>query len=197
MRRDVIQVDGPDAVKYLHSQLSQDIAGLADGQSAWALLLQPTGKVEALVEVTRHGAERVGVEVDAGYGQAVLDRLTRFMIRTKATLTLHPSAGTQMADDAERIERRRPAMGTEIEPGVTIPAETGVLDRAVSFTKGCYPGQELVERMDARSAVARRTLEAIDVPAGTAVGDVVDVDGRAATVTTVHGQRALAYVARR
>ena len=35
----------------------------------------------------------------------------------------------------------------EIVPGETIPAETGITDVAVSFTKGCYPGQELVERM--------------------------------------------------
>ena len=48
-------------------------------------------------------------------------------------------------------------MGAEIVPGETIPAETGLTDVAVSFTKGCYPGQELVERMDSRARRPRAT----------------------------------------
>ena len=46
-------------------------------------------------------------------------------------------------------------MGREITE-VTIPAESGVVPFAVSFTKGCYPGQELVERMDSRGSQAPR-----------------------------------------
>lgn len=42
-------------------------------------------------------------------------------------------------------------------PGV-LPAETGLLNRAVSFTKGCYLGQEVVARMHARNVVARRLV---------------------------------------
>ena len=49
-------------------------------------------------------------------------------------------------------------MGAEIVPGETIPAVTGVTGVAVSFTKGCYPGQELVERMDSRGAEAPASL---------------------------------------
>ena len=39
-----------------------------------------------------------------------------------------------------------------------MPAETGLADVAVSFTKGCYPGQELVERMDSRGSTAPHLL---------------------------------------
>jgi glycine cleavage system aminomethyltransferase T len=39
-----------------------------------------------------------------------------------------------------------------------LPAETGLLERAVSFTKGCYLGQEVVARMHARSQVARKLV---------------------------------------
>ena len=42
-------------------------------------------------------------------------------------------------------------MGSEITDK-TIPAATGQIDRSVSFTKGCYTGQELVARVDSRSA---------------------------------------------
>lgn len=69
----------------------------------------------------------------------------------------------------------------------------------VSFTKGCYPGQELVERMDARQAAARRHLVVVDVPVEATVGDTV---GRHASehgpvlLTSVSGTRALGYAGR-
>ena len=54
-------------------------------------------------------------------------------------------------------------MGFEIVPGETIPAVTGVVPVAVNFTKGCYPGQELVERMDSRGADAPKSLRIVEV----------------------------------
>ncbi len=82
------------------------------------------------------------------------------------------------AFNAARIEAGTPLFGIDFElaepaiPGVkaqaieadaprvigVLPAETGLLDRAVSFTKGCYLGQEVVARMHARSQVARRLV---------------------------------------
>ncbi len=100
---------------------------------------------------------------------------------------------------AARIEAGWPAMGAEILPGETIPAETGaaVVAAAVSFTKGCYPGQELVERMDSRSSSAPRLLRVVDVPDGTSAGDPLLRDGdEIGTVTSVRGTRALALVKR-
>lgn len=43
-------------------------------------------------------------------------------------------------------------------PSGALPAETGLFDRAVSVTKGCYLGQEIVARMHARSQVARKVV---------------------------------------
>jgi folate-binding protein YgfZ len=55
-----------------------------------------------------------------------------------------------------RIEAGRPLFGIDFDDA-TLPAETGpLLNRAVSFTKGCYPGQEVVARMHARHQVARQ-----------------------------------------
>ena len=90
-------------------------------------------------------------------------------------------------------------MGSEITPGETIPAETGVTAVAVNFTKGCYPGQELVERMDSRGAAAPRQLRIVEADEGAKPGDpVVDpVTGESVgTLTTVSGRRALGYVRR-
>ncbi|MFM8827183.1 MAG: YgfZ/GcvT domain-containing protein [Actinomycetota bacterium] len=70
-----------------------------------------------------------------------------------------------------RADARWPAMGSDIEEG-DVPATTGVLSVAVSFTKGCYPGQELVERMDSRNSsapVVLRAVPATAAPAGCTV----------------------------
>lgn len=79
------------------------------------------------------------------------------------------------AFNAARIEAGRPLFGVDFDDSV-LPAETGQLDRAVSFTKGCYLGQEVVARMHARGQVARRLvgirMEADALPiAGTKVLD--------------------------
>lgn len=56
---------------------------------------------------------------------------------------------------AERVRCSWPVFGVDIDAD-TIPAETSLVDVCVSFTKGCYPGQELVERMDSRGSTAPR-----------------------------------------
>jgi folate-binding protein YgfZ len=102
-----------------------------------------------------------------------------------------PPAGVPegSADDllAARVTAAWPAMGAEIVPGETIPAETGVIDLAVSFTKGCYPGQELVERMDSRAVTAPRVLRRMGAAEAASLG---------ARVTSAHGDDVLAYVPR-
>ena len=224
--RDVVQVRGPDALSYLHGQVSQDLLDLAVGESRWTFLLQPTGKIDVLARVERTADDTFVFDVDAGYGEALVARLNRFRIRVKADVEPlpwrviavrgddgadgvddivgpdpQPPAGTREGTLAEleqaRIEAGWPAMGAEIRPGETIPAETGITDRAVNFTKGCYPGQELVERMDSRGAVAPRSLRVLDVDAGVRPGDPIVHDGvEVGVLTSVAGTSALGLVRR-
>lgn len=243
--RDVLMVEGPDALDYLHSQLSQDLRPLAVGHAVPSLVLDPTGKVVALVRVLRSGDAALVVDVDAGFGEVLAARLQRFKIRVQAEVTtipwrclavrstdgepleLAPSAGavavpawwgdgtavdllgpaprppdgivegTPEALEVARVAAGWPAMGAEIVPGETVPAGLGVVPIAVSFTKGCYPGQELVERMDSRGAAAPRSLRRVEVPPTTKVGDAVHADGRdVGVVTSVAGHTALAWVQR-
>lgn len=51
--------------------------------------------------------------------------------------------------ETARVEAGIPRFGADITQD-NFPGETGILDRAVSFTKGCYPGQETVARMHYR-----------------------------------------------
>ena len=53
------------------------------------------------------------------------------------------------AYETARIEAGVPRFGTDITPE-NFPGECGILERAVSFKKGCYPGQETVARMHYR-----------------------------------------------
>jgi folate-binding protein YgfZ len=86
IERDTIHVAGPDAIEYLQGQLSQDVAAVAMGDSTWTLLLDPSGKVDAWLRVTRVGTEECVLDVDAGWGDTVVARLRRFLLRTKADI---------------------------------------------------------------------------------------------------------------
>jgi folate-binding protein YgfZ len=69
------------------------------------------------------------------------------------------------AVEACRIVSGLPAMGAELTTK-TIPAEAGLVERTVSFTKGCYTGQELVARIDSRGSNVPRRLVGIVAPEG-------------------------------
>jgi folate-binding protein YgfZ len=196
--RDVVVVEGPDALSYLQSQVSQDLSDLQVGESAWTLVLEPTGKVTSLARVHRTAEEGFELDTDAGYGAALHDRLDRFRIRVKATTALvEAREDAPSRNESERIEFGWPAMGHELVPGETVPQGTGLTRVAVSFTKGCYPGQELVERMDSRGAEAPRTLRRLDVPEGSVQGDPVrDGDQVVGEITSVVLTRALGWVKR-
>jgi tRNA-modifying protein YgfZ len=200
--RDVVTVSGPDASTYLQSQCSQELGDLAVGEARWTFLLAPNGRVDVLARIRRTADETFELDTDAGFGEALLDRVNRFKIRVRADAVLSAATGLPPQPDpvieTQRIEAGWPRMGAEIVPGETIPAETGTSAVTVSFTKGCYPGQELVERMDSRGATAPRSLRRLAVPAGTAVGDpVLGPDGAAVgTITSVSGTTALGYVRR-
>ena len=89
------------------------------------------------------------------------------------------------AYEAVRVEAGFPRHGHELDER-TIPAEAGLVEASVSFTKGCYTGQELVARVDARGANTPRRLHGVVItdavrPAG---GDEILVDGVAVGALT-------------
>ena len=194
--RDVVVVEGPDAESYLHSQVTQDVTGMEVGEHRWTFVLEPTGRIEALARITKVGPARFELDTDAGQGEALLNRINRFKIRVAAETSLGPPSG-EPADEAARIELGWPRVGVDIVPGETIPGGTGLSRLAVNFTKGCYPGQELVERMDSRAAEAPRSLRRLAVTDGASPGDpVLDGDDEVGTLTSVAGSHALGWVKR-
>jgi len=105
-------------------------------------------------------------------------------------------------DTAEivRVERGRPRYGVDLDEGV-IPEEAGLNERAVSFTKGCYVGQETVARLHYRGK-PNRHLRGLRLSAPAAPGDALRLGekevGRlgSVAVSPVHGPIALALVRR-
>ncbi|HEX2046638.1 MAG TPA: glycine cleavage T C-terminal barrel domain-containing protein [Acidimicrobiales bacterium] len=106
------------------------------------------------------------------------------------------------AYEAVRIEAGIPVMGKELDEN-TIPEEAGVVPRSVSFTKGCYTGQELVARIDSRGGNVPRRLRGLIVHGSPPLGATLEADGKdAGRVTSVAWSPglgstvALAYVRR-
>lgn len=197
--RDTVTVSGPDALTYLQSQIAQEIRDLAVDSARWTFVLDPSGKVDSLARIRRTGDEAFVLDTDAGFGAGLVARINRFKIRVKAEVELTEGEEDQPSSDHEaaRIAAGWPRMGAEIDPGATIPATTGVTNLAVNFTKGCYPGQELVERMDSRGADAPKSLRIVDLADGASVGDPVMADGvEVGAVTSIHDAMGLAYIKR-
>ncbi len=113
------------------------------------------------------------------------------------------SGAVEVSEDAAevlRIESGRPRHGVELDETV-IPQEAGLNDRAVSFTKGCYVGQETVARLYWRGKPNRhlRGLRlSVPAPVGTELLRGEKVVGRIASAveSPVHGPIALAFVRR-
>ena len=76
--RDVVRARGAEATTFLQGQLSQEVEGLAEGASAWTFVLQPQGKVDSWARVTRVAADELLLDVDGGFGEALVERLSRF-----------------------------------------------------------------------------------------------------------------------
>jgi folate-binding protein YgfZ len=85
-----------------------------------------------------------------------MNLMSRFGTATETGKRALRSAGWA-AFNATRIEGGRPIFGIDFDETI-LPAETSQLNRAVSFTKGCYPGQEIVARMHARQQAAKQIV---------------------------------------
>ena len=110
--------------------------------------------------------------------------------------------GDPAAWETARVEAGIPRYGREFD-GDTMPAEAGLDERAVSFSKGCYPGQEPVARLHYRGH-PNRGVRGLWFPGDArpqAAADVVLGEKRVGRVTSpvmspTHGSIALAVLRR-
>jgi len=117
----------------------------------------------------------------------------------KAALAGVPEV-SEAAAEIVRVEAGRPRYGVDLDDTV-IPQEAGLNERAVSFTKGCYVGQETVARLYYRGK-PNRHLRGLRLSAAAATGDAVRLGDRevgrlgSSVISPAHGPIALALVRR-
>ena len=213
--RAFVRVAGPDARDYLQRMVSNDVDALAVGGSCPALLLTAKGKLIAPLVVWRRGDEDFLILTEPELGNAVLAQLTRMRLRAQCEIEPeeHESelvfggegiasdfpgavevldAGLEPTLSVDELELRRieagvPRWGRELD-GAVLPAEAGLDTTHISFTKGCYPGQEPIARLHYRGHVNRK-LQVVQLDDETAVERVTS-SARRPDGTVV----ALAYV---
>lgn len=159
----LLAVTGPDADDVVQSTLGS-VPGPIEGDGVSG----PPFALRALpIRVPR-----IDIVVAADDGDTLLDRL-----RNAGATAVNPEA-----IEALRIEAGVPRLGAEADER-WMPAECGLVERAVSFDKGCYIGQEPVTRLHRRGHAnrgPRRLLPAAPV----AVGDSIVHDGKEVGVVT-------------
>jgi folate-binding protein YgfZ len=234
-----IEARGRDRARFLHNVTSNDVKKMAPGDSCYAFLLTPQGRIQAdlyllcledrfLIDTAPELREKAQ-QLILKYKVADQIELEDVTARTACvsvegpaaeTIQLPPaayltapftetgqpgyriycaaeqkpglvsvleSAGARAADAEAarvvRIENGKPVYGEDIRD-TSLPQETRQM-QAVSFTKGCYIGQEIVERIRARGHV-NRTLERIELDTAEppAAGTKITWNGREAEITS-------------
>jgi tRNA-modifying protein YgfZ len=224
--RTFVRVAGPDAADYLQRMVSNDVEALQVGDACPALLLTAKARVIAPLVVWRRGDDDYLVLTEPDLGEHVLSLLLRMRLRARCEIEpeQHVSqlvfggegiatdlpgaaelldAGLQatLGDDElelRRIEAGVPRWGAEIDDRV-LPAEAGLDRTHVSFSKGCYPGQEPVARLHFRGH-PNRGLRVLELDEAPPPGTSLVHDGRTVGRVTSVARRpdgsvvALAYV---
>jgi tRNA-modifying protein YgfZ len=153
-----LHFSGPDALKFLQGQLSNDMADLGVDGTLLAGLHNPQGRVIALLELTRPSDEEIVAALPAELADAVVERLRRFVLRAKVAITSAPWStippGTLTR--AARIAAGLPQVYRATSEQFVAQMLNLDLIGAVSFSKGCYTGQEVIARSHYRGRVKRR-----------------------------------------
>lgn len=170
-----ITVQGPEAETFLQGQLSQDLRTVGPDGS-WSLLLTPNSIVLTSCFVTR-GDDRFLVVVPRSLGEVALARLRRFLLRTACALELSDTSVGPILTLGDQVRAGQPGpaeFARELTPQCF---GQSLLTSSVSFTKGCFTGQELVARLDARGASVPWRLVRFEGASVTAVQEVLTEKG--------------------
>jgi len=195
-RRAVLAIEGEDRIAFLQGLVSNDVTEAAPGRAVWAALLTPQGKWLTDFFIFADG-DRLLLDCEREQAVGVLQRLSRFRLRSKVTLRSTdelkvyaawdgvpkldaiaapdprlPEAGWRLlstvdlpataleADwDRHRLALGLPDGSRDLEAEKTVLLEAGFDElHGVSWTKGCYMGQELTARTKYRGLVKRRLV---------------------------------------
>jgi folate-binding protein YgfZ len=180
--RAVIRLSGEDVRGFLQGLVTHDVV---KDLPVWAALLTPQGKVLFDFIVWADGADLL-LDCEADHADALAKRLSIYRLRRPITIVVDPSLGVHWCPETSGNDPRLPALGNrsigapEGEPAdaawLAHRLSLGVCEghaeladllwlecnaaelNGVSFTKGCYVGQENTARMNWRQKVNRRLV---------------------------------------
>lgn len=217
--RALLLVEGEDAEHFLEGLITSDLP--ADGEAHGSALLTPQGKLLFSFLVSRREGG-FALECDASEVDALTKRLTLYKLRAKVTLTLsdllvfsgvadglkdtrHPQMGVRhygmanATDTMETYHTHRAALGvlegpSEILANQDFPHDVALdLTNAVSFSKGCFVGQEVVSRVKHRGTSRRRPV--LVSGESLSAGDAIQIGEReVGTIRLVADSTAVAVV---
>jgi tRNA-modifying protein YgfZ len=182
------------------------IADLTAERAILSLIGPRSVEIAATAALPEHAGEATkinGVECLAVGTSSGIDLIAKHVDMPALHDALVDSGAVEVGPEAAeivRIEAGTPRFGAEMS-AETMPAEAGIVERAVSFTKGCYIGQEPVARLHYKGRPNRR-LRGLELSAPVASGaslllgekQVGKVGG--SCVSPAHGPIALAIVRR-
>lgn len=167
-----IKIDGADAAGFLHGQFTTDVTGLASGRAGLSAWCDPKGRVIATFILARLNGT-FWLLLPEILKDTFLKRLKMYVLRAKVNIV---DASTETGNLPELPAYISAMDGcdwqtTFIRQGIPwiSPATSGRflpqelnLDHldALSYTKGCYPGQEIIARLRYRGEVKRRLCHA-------------------------------------
>ncbi len=186
--RGVLAVTGADRATWLQGLLTNDVENLKDGETRYSAYLTPQGRMISDMNVVANG-DRILLDVPAPIAASLRDRLDGLIFSEDVQVTdesAHLAVWTIISSDdfatvigetlpheysdlpavdidtfeVIRIERGVPRFLADMSEE-TIPLEAGIEDRAISFTKGCYVGQEIIVRVTTRGGgrVAKKLVQ--------------------------------------
>ncbi len=183
-----LQITGADATRYLQGQITQDLTRVAEGEGTLSALPTVEGKLLTIVYLSHASPDSWIAFIPTPHLEAAIDRLKRFRLRVKVDFAVawetsdskHSTAispwwplgpGLVASDElvdlesftCSRLERGSFYLPTDGNSHLLVHAIPGLVPAAVSFTKGCYVGQELINRTDSRKAPPPELLQIADI----------------------------------
>lgn len=222
----LLEFRGPDAVRFLNGQLTQDVRKLVGAKiSLPSCVTDAKGKLQFRVTIAESDESALWVSAPAGSQEALEARLTRYLIADDVEVTdlsgkyvlshfigpvPDPPQGVMLRGsnrygvagfdwwtpidsefklpehtllvpdelEALRIQNGVPAWGSELVEGM-LPPEALLEATDISYTKGCYIGQEVISRIKSAGKVNRMlTRLAFGADAPLVPGQLVDGEGK-------------------
>ncbi len=198
--RAIFQVRGPDAVRYLNGQVSQDVRLATDTETVYSITATFKGKLVGDFYIRKHEGN-ILIDTESSQRESLFMRLDKYLIADDAELIdvtdlytlafttgIVPASltdapkweslrfGVEGADyllkkdtiietqhsakdwDKVRIINGIPRWGYELDETV-LPPEASLEVTAVSYTKGCYTGQEVISRMKSSGKTNRHLVK--------------------------------------